>query len=51
MFIAALHLPRSFLSQKLYIKKLLADVFPTGYHASELAQVSTGDSVAIFGEE
>ena len=28
---------------------LLADAFPTGYHATELAQVSTGDSVAIFG--
>ena len=33
MFIAALHLPRSFLSQKLYIKKLFADAFPTGYRA------------------
>jgi len=28
---------------------LLADAFPTGYHAAELAQVSPGDSVAIFG--
>jgi glutathione-independent formaldehyde dehydrogenase len=28
---------------------LLADAFPTGYHATELAQVSLGDSVAIFG--
>jgi glutathione-independent formaldehyde dehydrogenase len=28
---------------------LLADAFPTGYHATELAQVSKGDSVAIFG--
>src|SRR6059058_6445689 len=28
---------------------LLADAFPSGYHATELAQVSTGDSVAIFG--
>src|SRR2546421_9343050 len=28
---------------------LLADAFPTGYHATELAQVSTGDSAAIFG--
>ena len=28
---------------------LLADAFPTGYHANELAQVSKGDSVAIFG--
>jgi glutathione-independent formaldehyde dehydrogenase len=28
---------------------MLADAFPTGYHANELAQVSKGDSVAIFG--
>ncbi len=28
---------------------LLADAFPTGYHATELAGVSPGDSVAIFG--
>ncbi|HTK07854.1 MAG TPA: glutathione-independent formaldehyde dehydrogenase [Ktedonobacteraceae bacterium] len=28
---------------------LLADAFPSGYHATELAQVSPGDSVAIFG--
>jgi glutathione-independent formaldehyde dehydrogenase len=28
---------------------LLADAFPSGYHAAELAAVSTGDSVAIFG--
>src|SRR5260370_27574211 len=28
---------------------MLADAFPTGYHATELAQVSKGDSVAIFG--
>src|SRR6266516_1701188 len=28
---------------------LLADAFPTGYYATELAQVSKGDSVAIFG--
>jgi len=28
---------------------LLADVFPTGYHAAELAHVSPGKSVAIFG--
>ncbi|HEY2316714.1 MAG TPA: glutathione-independent formaldehyde dehydrogenase [Solirubrobacteraceae bacterium] len=28
---------------------LLADAFPSGYHATELAGVSTGDSVAIFG--
>jgi len=28
---------------------LLADAFTTAYHATELAQVSQGDSVAIFG--
>lgn len=28
---------------------LLSDVFPTGYHATELAAVSPGKSVAIFG--
>ena len=28
---------------------LLADAFPTGYHATELARVSTGDTVAIYG--
>src|SRR5438445_9848132 len=28
---------------------LPTDAFPTGYHATELAQVSKGDSVAIFG--
>lgn len=28
---------------------LLADAFPSGYHATELARVSMGDSVAIFG--
>lgn len=28
---------------------LLSDVFPTGYHATELAQVSPGKTVAIFG--
>lgn len=28
---------------------LLADIFPTGYHATELAHVGPGDSVAIFG--
>jgi glutathione-independent formaldehyde dehydrogenase len=28
---------------------LLADAFTTGYHATELAQVSPGDSVVIFG--
>ncbi len=28
---------------------LLADAFPTGWHATELAEVSAGNSVAIFG--
>ncbi len=28
---------------------LLADVFPTGWHAAELANVSAGEPVAIFG--
>ena len=28
---------------------MLADIFPTGYHGCELAQVSPGDSVAVYG--
>ncbi|WP_432056626.1 glutathione-independent formaldehyde dehydrogenase [Streptomyces sp. bgisy022] len=28
---------------------LLADIFPTGYHGCELAQVRPGDSVAVYG--
>ncbi|TDC26674.1 aldehyde dehydrogenase [Streptomyces sp. 8K308] len=28
---------------------LLADIFPTGYHATELADVQPGDSVCVFG--
>lgn len=28
---------------------LLADIFPTGYHGCELAQVIPGESVAVFG--
>ncbi len=28
---------------------MLADIFPTGYHATELARVSPGDAVAVFG--
>ena len=28
---------------------LLADVFPTGYHGTELAEVSLGESVVVFG--
>ncbi len=29
---------------------LLADVFPTGFHAAQLAKVQTGATVAIFGD-
>jgi glutathione-independent formaldehyde dehydrogenase len=28
---------------------MLADAFPTGYHATELADVRSGESVAVFG--
>jgi glutathione-independent formaldehyde dehydrogenase len=28
---------------------MLADIFPTGYHATELAEVCPGDTVAVFG--
>jgi threonine dehydrogenase-like Zn-dependent dehydrogenase len=28
---------------------MLSDIFPTGYHATELAQVQPGESVVIFG--
>jgi glutathione-independent formaldehyde dehydrogenase len=28
---------------------MLADIFPTGYHATELADVSPGETVAIYG--
>ncbi|WP_197321576.1 glutathione-independent formaldehyde dehydrogenase [Saccharomonospora sp. NB11] len=28
---------------------LLADIFPTGYHATQLAGVSPGDTVAVYG--
>ena len=28
---------------------MLADIFPTGYHGCELAEVSPGDSVAVYG--
>lgn len=28
---------------------MLADIFPTGYHGTELAGVSPGESVAVFG--
>lgn len=28
---------------------MLADIFPTGYHATEMAQVEPGDTVAVYG--
>lgn len=28
---------------------MLSDIFPTGYHGTELAQVGPGDTVAVFG--
>ncbi len=28
---------------------MVADIFPTGYHATELAGVVPGDSVVIYG--
>ncbi|PRX50907.1 glutathione-independent formaldehyde dehydrogenase [Prauserella shujinwangii] len=28
---------------------MLADIFPTGYHATELARVSPGETVAVYG--
>ena len=28
---------------------MLADIFPTGYHATELAGVKPGESVVIYG--
>ncbi len=28
---------------------MLADIFPTGYHATEMARVSPGDTVAVYG--
>jgi glutathione-independent formaldehyde dehydrogenase len=28
---------------------MLADIFPTGYHATELADVNPGETVAVFG--
>ena len=28
---------------------MLADIFPTGYHATELAHVSPGETVAVYG--
>lgn len=28
---------------------MLSDIFPTGYHGTEMADVKTGDTVAVFG--
>ncbi len=28
---------------------MLADIFPTGYHGAEVAEVKPGETVAIFG--
>ena len=28
---------------------MLADIFPTGYHATEMAEVQPGDTVAVYG--
>jgi glutathione-independent formaldehyde dehydrogenase len=28
---------------------MLADIFPTGYHATEMAEVSPGETVAVYG--
>lgn len=28
---------------------MLADIFPTGYHAAEMAEVSPGETVAVYG--
>lgn len=28
---------------------MLSDIFPTGYHATEMAEVSTGDTVTVMG--
>ncbi|MGH7005423.1 MAG: glutathione-independent formaldehyde dehydrogenase [Alphaproteobacteria bacterium] len=43
-----LKLPRNAEAKQLdYV--MLADIFPTGYHATELAGVTPGDSVAVYG--
>lgn len=42
-----LKLPADADREKDYV--LLADIFPTGYHGCELARVSPGESVAVFG--
>jgi glutathione-independent formaldehyde dehydrogenase len=28
---------------------MLSDIFPTGYHGTELAEVGPGDTLAVFG--
>ena len=43
----ALHLPGGTENEADFA--LLADIFPTGYHGSELAGVKPGESVAVFG--
>ena len=43
-----LRLPRD-AEQKQADYVMLADIFPTGYHATELACVQAGDSVVVFG--
>ncbi|MGD1217314.1 MULTISPECIES: glutathione-independent formaldehyde dehydrogenase [Streptomyces] len=42
-----LKLPEGTENEKDFI--LLADIFPTGYHGNELAQVSPGESVVVYG--
>ena len=43
----ALHLPDGTENEADFA--LLADIFPTGYHGSELAGVKPGESVSVFG--
>ena len=43
----ALHLPGGTENEADFA--LLADIFPTGYHGSELAGVKPGESVSVFG--
>ena len=43
----ALHLPEGTENEADFA--LLADIFPTGYHGSELAGVKPGESVSVFG--
>ncbi|WP_431961668.1 glutathione-independent formaldehyde dehydrogenase [Actinacidiphila sp. bgisy160] len=42
-----LKLPEGTASENDFV--LLADIFPTGYHGCELAQVSPGESVSVYG--